>query len=150
MKTYGYSLFLVQVTLLLAACRTPKTDNNEAARLEIENAEREFEKMASGKGIAEAFWYYADSAAVIKRGNDSIIHGKEGIRNFYSAPQFKTASVKWSPDFVNVSDGGDMGYTYGKYEWRTVDSTGKTITSKGVFHTVWKKQKDGSWKYVWD
>jgi len=26
----------------------------------------------------------------------------------------------------------------------------KTITFNGIFHTVWKKQRGGSWQYVWD
>lgn len=106
--------------------------------------------MAAEKGIAYAFWFYADSAAVIKRGNDSLIHGKEGIRNFYSAPYFATARVKWSPDRVEVSGSGDMGSSYGRYEWVSTDSLGAKHTSTGVFHTVWKKQADGSWKYIWD
>jgi len=51
---------------------------------------------------------------------------------------------------VDASETGDMGYTYGKYTWQSKDSSGKVDEAKGVFHTVWKKQKDGSWKYVWD
>ena len=106
--------------------------------------------MAAEKGIAEAFWFFADSNAVIKRQNDTLIHGKENIRKFYSADFYTKASVKWSPDFVEVSSGGDLGYTYGKYVWQSKDSTGKTQEYKGIFHTVWKRQKDGGWKYVWD
>ena len=94
--------------------------------------------------------FYADSSAVIKRQNDTIIKGKEGIRNFYSDDFYKAASVTWSPDFIDVSEKGDMAYTYGKYLWQSKDSTGKPIEFRGVFHTVWKKQKDGSWRYVWD
>lgn len=150
MKPFIHFLHLATINLFLAACQTPQPDKQEDARQEIIIAEREFDKMAAEKGIAEAFWFYADSAAVIKRGNDSLIYGKEGIRHFYSAPSFKKASVKWSPDFIDVSETGDLGYTYGKYEWHSVDSAGKTNISKGIFHTVWKKQKDGSWKYVWD
>ena len=106
--------------------------------------------MADEKGIAEAFWFYADSNAVIKRNNDSLIHTKEGIRNFYAADFYKSASVKWSPDFIDVSPDGNMAYTYGKYLWQSKDSTGKPLEFSGIFHTVWKRQKDGSWKYVWD
>lgn len=106
--------------------------------------------MAAQKGIAEAFWFFADSEAVIKRGNDSLIKGKEGIRNFYSKDFYKSASVKWSPDFIDAAAGGDLAYTYGKYVWQSKDSSGKLVEAAGVFHTVWKKQKDGAWKYVWD
>lgn len=134
----------------LSACTGEKEDQKKEAAAEIAAAEKAFEQMAAEKGIAHAFWFFADSAAVIKRGNDSLIHGKEGIRNFYSAPYFSTARVKWSPDLVEAASSGDMGYTFGRYEWITKDSLGAEHTSTGVFHTVWKKQSDGSWKYTWD
>lgn len=141
----------ISACLLLHACRhKSKEKTADKAKQEIAQAEKDFEKMAAEKGIAEAFWYFADSNAVIKRNNDTLITGKNHIRNYYSADYFKTSSVKWSPDFVDVSSEADMGYTYGKYLWQSKDSTGKTHESQGVFHTVWKKQKDGSWKYVWD
>ncbi len=137
--------------VLLSACQSGNTgDKQEKAKKEIQQAEKDFEKMAAEKGIAEAFWYFADSSAVIRGANDSLIRGKEGIRNFFSADRFQTASVKWSPDFTDAAESGDMGYTYGKYTWLSKDSTGKVSESRGVFHTVWKKQKDGSWKFVWD
>src|SRR5688572_8982731 len=102
------------------------------------------------KALLKPFTFFADSNATIKRQNDTLIHGKEAIKNFYSTPFYQKATVKWSPDFVDASPGGDMGYTYGKYVWSSTDSAGKPITFNGVFHTVWKKQPDGSWKYVWD
>lgn len=135
---------------LLYSCQSHEHSDPQKAKEEIAKAEKDFEKMAAEKGIAEAFDFFADSNAVIKRGNDSIIHGKAGIKNFYTAPYFKTATVQWSPDFIDVSSTGDMGYTYGQYRWQTKDSNGKVEVASGIFHTVWKKQPDGSWKYVWD
>lgn len=141
-------LFLLPaLAMLFSHCGPAKMKVDTA---EIVRAEKAFETMAAEKGIAEAFWFFADSAAVIKRGQDSLIFGKEAIRHFYSAPYFKTATVKWAPDFVNISESGDMAYTYGKYTWSAADSSGAVQESKGAFHTVWKRQSDGSWKYVWD
>ncbi|MHA4842835.1 YybH family protein [Flavitalea antarctica] len=117
---------------------------------EIQMAESDFQKMTKENGIAEAFWFYADSNAVIKRENDTLIRGREAIRKYYSKPIFAKASVSWSPDFTDVSAEGDLGYTYGKYTWVSRDSSGTVNTSNGVFHTVWKKQPNGEWKYVWD
>ena len=135
--------------LLLYACACPQ-NRNEKARQEIAEAEKNFEKMAAEKGIAEAFYFFADSNAVIKRQHDTLIKGKQAIRNYYSMNAFKTASVHWSPDFIEVAAKGDLGYTFGKYTWQSHDSGGKINEASGVFHTVWKKQKDGTWKYVWD
>lgn len=141
---------IIASCLLFFSCQTDSPGQRDKASQEIAQAEKDFEKMAAEKGIAEAFWYYADSNAVIKRGNDSLIQGKENIKNYYSSDYYKTASVKWSPDFIDVAEKGDMAYTYGKYIWQSRDSSGKTNEFKGVFHTVWKRQKDGTWKYVWD
>ena len=135
---------------LFCGCQTSKVDDREKTETAIREAEKDFETMAGEKGIAEAFGYFADSNAVIKRQNDSLIHGKEAIKNYYSADYYKTASVKWSPDFVESSRDGTIAYTYGKYNWQSRDSSGKLNEFKGIFHTVWKKQSDGSWKYVWD
>lgn len=146
------NFFLLIATLLLISCNSENasTDGRAKAIEEINKAEKDFESMLASKGAAEAFSYYADSAGVIKRENDTIIRGKEAIRNYYSQPWYLTAKVNWTPDFTDASVNGDMGYTYGKYTWRNTDSTGKLMEFKGVFHTVWKKQSDGSWKYVWD
>lgn len=150
MKRFPHIFFAMILSWALSNCNTDSTSQANKAKTEIEQAEKDFDKMAAEKGIAEAFWFFADSNAVIKRGNDSLIHGKEGIRNFYSGDFYKKATVTWSPDFVDASASGDMGYTYGKYTWRSTDSMGKVLEAKGIFHTVWKKQPDGSWKYVWD
>jgi ketosteroid isomerase-like protein len=144
------SACLTLCCLLFYSCKTDTDNLREEAKKEIGQAEKDFEKMAAEKGIAEAFWYFADSSAVIRRRNDSLIKGKEDIKNFYSAGYFKTAYVKWSPDFIDAAEKGDIGYTFGKYTWESKDSSGKVNETKGIFHTVWKKQKDGSWKYVWD
>ena len=59
-------------------------------------------------------------------------------------------SLVWEPDFIDVSVAGDLAYTYGKFTYTSITESGDTLTSKGIFHTVWKRQEDGSWKYVWD
>ncbi len=146
--------FATILALFLSSCKDGSTERTSKTadeyKEEIRQAERDFETMAADKGIAEAFAFYADSNAVISRDNDSIITGKDSIRNFYSSKFYQTAKVKWAPDFIEVSDDGTLGWTYGRYVWNNVDSTGKPVEFKGVFHTVWKRQKDGSWKWVWD
>ena len=150
MQSRKLTATIIFFSICFIACQSNPDNQSEKAKQEIAQAEKDFEEMAADKGIAEAFWYYADSNAIIKRQHDTLIKGKESIRNYYSADYFKTASVKWSPDFVEASGNGDMGYTYGKYIWQSKDSAGHIDESRGVFHTVWKKQNDGTWRYVWD
>lgn len=122
----------------------------EKWKAEIRDTERAFMEMQHAKGSAEAFAHFADSNAAILRGKDSLIHGREGIRHYYDAPRSGTAKATWAPDFVDVSADGTLGYTYGKYKWEITDSAGAMQTFEGVFHTVWKRNAQGEWRYVWD
>ena len=124
--------------------------DTQIPKQEIAKAEKDFEKMAAEKGVPEAFAFYADENATIRRENDTLVTGRENIRKYYEQPSRKNAKVSWTADHIDASGSGDMGYTYGKYSWQSTDSTGKTNEFKGIFSTVWKKQGDGSWKYVWD
>lgn len=139
-------------TLLIILCsllnQIPK-DKTELKN-DIFRTEKAFEKMVSEKGMAEAFYFFADDSAVIKRENDTLITGKENIRKYYEKRKTKNATLSWTPDFIDVSDCGTLGYSFGKYVWRSKDQNGNMIEHKGVFHTVWKRQPDKSWKYVWD
>jgi hypothetical protein len=79
-----------------------------------------------------------------------LIFGKEGIKNYYRLKNLKNTTVSWTPDFIDVSDCRTMAYTYGHYSWKVESENGAVKTYKGVFHTIWKRQKDRSWKYLWD
>jgi ketosteroid isomerase-like protein len=142
------AILLITVIFLFTGCGPSKS--KEEIKKEIFQAEKAFEKMTSEKGIAEAFYYFADQNAVIKRENDTLITGNENIKIYYEKKSLKDAIVTWTPDFIDVSESGDLGYTYGKYTWKIKGTDGNKVEYKGVFHTVWKRQKDKSWKYVWD
>jgi len=141
-------------SILLCACVvllscSSKPDEN-ILKKEIITTEKSFEKMCADSGISKAFVAFADSNAVILRGNDSVISGKDAIRHFYQNEKYQNATVTWAPDEVNVSEDGSMAWTYGKYCWKVIQEDGSQKVFNGVFHTVWKKQNNGSWKYVWD
>jgi ketosteroid isomerase-like protein len=138
--------------LLLTSCNGNLADrkHGDIAEKEVSQAEEDFKNLAASKGIGEAFYVFADENAVIKRENDTLIKGNENIKRYYSNPKYKNAAVTWKPDNVEVSDDGSMASTYGNYVWTVTDSIGNKKEFKGVFHTVWKRQKDGSWKYIWD
>lgn len=124
--------------------------DKEKIRKEISAAEKNFQQDLATGGVAYAFHKYAAENAVIKREGDTLIRGREAIKNYYSNPSYKAAVAEWSPDFIDVSGDGSMAYTYGKYKWRFTDKDGKVNTYEGVFHTVWKRQAGGVWRYVWD
>ena len=113
---------------------------------EIRAVEKSFEFYLNRNGAAAAFHHFAAPEAVLKRSEDRLIKGRTAIYQYYANKLYKDAQATWNPEVIDISDDGTMAYTYGRYEWKL--ATGKTF--EGVFHTVWKKMNDGSWKYVWD
>ena len=116
---------------------------------EIRHTEQAFARMVKAEGIAKAFHFYAAENAVLNR-QGSLIKGSEAILKFYQNWPYQHVKLEWEPEFIDVSAAGDMAYTYGPYTFSATDAAGATTESKGIFHTVWKKQPDGNWRYVWD
>jgi len=145
-------IFIPAILLLLASCSHSTVENPvDKWKQEIVETEKEFSDMAGEVGIPAAFILYAADDAVVLRG-DQLVVGKSELIAFYQDQYGENRDVKltWEPDFVDVSSSGDLGYTYGQYTYSYIDSTGTTIESTGIFHTVWKRQPDGTWRFVWD
>lgn len=117
--------------------------------VEIMETERLFCELAAQKGIKEAFLHFAARDACINRDN-RIYAGKEEISRYFDQSAVSNVFLTWKPDYVDVSGSGDMAWTYGNYTFRGENENGEKLESSGIFHTVWKRQPDGSWKYVWD
>jgi ketosteroid isomerase-like protein len=133
------------------ACNSNQIETMENWKSEIVQVEAEFNQMATNQGIPAAFEAYAADDAVILRG-DSLIRGKEAIKKYYDQRYDGKDKVllTWKPDYIEVAASGDLGYTYGNYKYVITDSLGAVKTYTGMFHTVWKRQSDGAWRYVWD
>ena len=140
------SLFLLVLLFLVLESHS----QDSTVLKQIIAVEKQFETELNTHGAAFAFEKFAAPDAVVKRQNDTLIKGSNEIGKYYSGDFYKTAKAYWKPDFVDISNDGTMAYTYGKYRWVATDKDGKVSEFRGVFHTVWKRQKDGSWKYVWD
>jgi ketosteroid isomerase-like protein len=140
------TLFLISYVSISQTNIPRSTDPVE----EIRKIEKQFETDLNNMGADFAFEKYAAPNAVIRRQNDSLIHGPKAIKQFYSSENFKNAKAYWTPDYIDASQDGTMAYTYGKYRWTMTGKSGEVQEYRGVFHTVWKKQPDGTWKYVWD
>jgi len=151
LMTNQYRLLLPILAITFFSCQQvkPKPDP-ETLKKEIIQMERNFCDDLKAKGVAYAFFTYAAPDAVIKRENDTLIMGREAIKLYYSKPGYKDATANWEADYTDVSADGTLAYTYGRYTWTTKGPDGKEVSYSGVFHTVWKKQPDGNWKYVWD
>ncbi len=116
---------------------------------EIFEAEKAFAQLVKEKGIKAGFLAYAAENAVLQR-DGKLIQGKEAMRAFFDRQTLENVTLEWQPDFVDVAASGDLAYTYGRYSLRSVDANGQAVRTEGIFHTVWKRQPNGEWRYVWD
>ena len=139
---------IFSVALFLVSCSTkPDKKLMEKWKQEIRETEQNFSKMAGEEGIHKAFIAFAAEDAVLMRNNELV----EGLTNITEHLKNQTSKgLSWAPDFVDVAASGDLAYTYGHFNYSYVDTTGKVLETKGIFHTVWKRQTDGIWKFVWD
>lgn len=141
------SLFL----LLFWSCTSipDRSPDLQQIKQDVQKTEAAFAAMAKEKGVGAAFAYYAAEEAVISR-NNRLIKGKAAISAYFAQYFDPAATLEWTPEFVDVSESGDLAYTYGPYTFKVKDPQGQESVNQGYFHTVWKKQPDGNWKFVWD
>ena len=116
---------------------------------EIRLMEQLFAEKVKSDGMKEAFMQFASEEAVISR-NNRVFKGKKEIEAYFNSIDLQEIELQWKPDFIDVSESGDMAYSYGSYTFSAKSQKGEKMNSTGIFHTVWKRQSDGSWKYVWD
>jgi ketosteroid isomerase-like protein len=115
----------------------------------IRSADVAFSKDASKFGTGEAFGRYAASDAQIFSAPGEFISGPGAISQSFGAPTGKSSLV-WHPVHGEVSDAGDLGFTVGNAVFTGEREDGAKIVNYSKYLTVWKKQRDGSWRYVVD
>lgn len=144
MKKLLQYLVLITFTFANIAC-----EKSADAKAQVAKAEKDFNDYAANYGVKEAFLAYAADSAVISRGG-KIYKGKKAIGQYFDTQTYLSVKLIWSPDVVEVSSSGDLAYTYGPYLFEAMQTDSSIVNSGGIFHTVWQKQADGSWKFVFD
>jgi ketosteroid isomerase-like protein len=151
MKTF---LSFLVVTFLVATIIFPLTRPTAAASPKataemLKQLEGEFMKAAADKGSAGYMSYYADNSVEVPN-NGPLIEGKVNIAQGMGFLDDRNNRLVWTPVGADISASGDLGYTYGNYEFHAKDKDGKEVVEYGKYTSIWKLQKDGSWKVVLD
>ena len=122
----------------------------QSALQEMVKTEQAFSKMAEEKNTRDAFMaFIADDGLLFRPG---AVNGKKWmIEHPVPPPQNpdKKPLLAWQPKFAGMAASGDMGFTTGPWEAKA-DIKDEKPQGYGHFVTVWKKQPDGSWKFVVD
>lgn len=106
------------------------------------NADIAFSDMCRQIGMKKAFLQYIDNEGTLLRPDHLPIVGAEAI-NYISALSDTSYTLSWEPIHAEIASSGDLGYTYGTFELQLADTT---LT--GTYVNIWKKEKDGEWKFV--
>jgi ketosteroid isomerase-like protein len=120
-----------------------------AGRAELLRAGAQFARASVAHGLAGWLSWFADDAAIYPP-NGPVVRGLAAIRAHYARTGFTPAGLVWTPDHAEISDGGDLGVTSGRWTWRGRDASGKGVERTGKYLTVWRRQRDRSWKLIAD
>jgi hypothetical protein len=143
MKSFFMLILLIGILL---SCSEKKYNATiiETAVEEIKKTETDFSNLSAKIGMRKAFLQYLDTNGVLLRSGHNPIIGK-AARDFLNPINDSAFTLTWVPSAVYASLLGDLGYTYGIYTY-----TDKDTTTYGTYVSIWKRQPDGSWKYVLD
>lgn len=85
--------------------------------------------------------------AVLMAPHKPIGYGRDEFGGLLKLPG---VVLNWEPVSAEVSNSGDLGYTFGVYELKFDGPEGEPVVDNGKYITVWKKQDDGLWKVAAD
>ncbi|MFD2933896.1 YybH family protein [Spirosoma flavum] len=154
-----YVFPLLLIIVLMSSCRTrvesPRSMNPTAAMRqkaidEIREADQNFSILSEKQGMAKAFTTYAsDDVIKLNDGAEPTV-GFDSLRAQMSRLPADGPVLTWQVLKADAAQSGELGYTFGQWMLTKKDYSGKRSTQYGVYVTVWKRQRDGQWRFVVD
>lgn len=124
--------------------------NQSSAVAELKAADAALQKAVEKRDLEGIVSFYSERAVLLPTA-EPMVSGKAAIReewkHILSIPDFANAA---SMTGVEVSSGGDMGYTIGTYRSVMAGEDGTQVTEPGKWVSIWKLQPDGAWRIVVD
>jgi len=121
----------------------------EAAKQSLRDADQAWLKVFAGKDLDKSVEFIEDDGSMLSP-NQPIATGHDAVRkqfsDFFALNNF---TISWAPERAYVAHSGELGYTSGTYTFSFADASGKQMTDKGKYVTVWTKHADG-WKVTMD
>lgn len=138
--------YLIFGIILISAsgCINHKTTEEDLIKIDLE-----FSDYSSTHGMKAAFLSYFHQEGTLLRKNNPPIEGYEKIVEYFSKFDDRNFELTWEPTFAHLSKSGELGYTYGIYEFKS-KSDSSTETEKGTYITIWKLDDNNQWKAILD
>jgi ketosteroid isomerase-like protein len=136
------------VLLLGAGAILAQTNQKEVEA--VRAADEAWLKVYAARDLEKSVAFCDEDGSMLAP-NAPIATGKAALTKVIASdlgrPDYK---IEWRADRVGVSRSGDLGYTVGTTRSSFKEASGKTVFDNSKYLTVWKKQKDGSWKVLFD
>jgi ketosteroid isomerase-like protein len=144
------SQWIITGLLLLIAGSAAFGQRNGKAEDALLAADEGWMKVYSAKDLEKSVAFCDEEASMLPP-NAPIATGKDALTKLIgSAFAIPDYTLSWHANKVGVAHSGELGYTSGTYNFSLKDPSGKTISDRGKYLTVWKKEADGSWKVLFD
>jgi ketosteroid isomerase-like protein len=116
----------------------------------IRAADAAWLKAYAAKDVDKSVAFFDEQGSMLVP-NSPILTGKDAIAKFIARGfALRDYKITWHPKKAGVARSGELGYTSGTYKMSSKNASAKTISDKGKYLMVWKKQADGSWKVLFD
>ncbi len=130
---------LATLVLILSVSAGSAPAAEPATPAAVVAAERAFAADGYAMGIKRSFLKHSSPRAIVIQPRPVNAH-----ESLEASPDGKPDDPKleWWPQWAGISKTGDLGFTTGPYSLG-----GKR---RGYYFTVWKRQMDGEWKWLFD
>ena len=115
---------------------------------QVRAADTAFSALAQRVGTGRAFGDFAAENAQIFSTPGEFITGPRAISESFGPSG--SGSLVWHPVAAEVAESGDLGFTVGNAVFTGQREDGGQIVRYSKYLTVWKRQRDGEWRYVVD
>ncbi|NEU67664.1 hypothetical protein GK091_12300 [Spirosoma agri] len=117
---------------------------------EIREADQRFSVMSEKQGMAKAFTAYAADDVIRMNDGAAPTVGFDSLRVQMSRLPAKGPVLTWQVLKADAAHSGELGYTFGQWTLTRKDGKGALNAQYGVYVTVWKRQRNGQWRFVLD
>jgi ketosteroid isomerase-like protein len=138
---------LCSVVLCAFALTAFAQSDPAAVKQALLKADRDF-NTATQQHHLDGWMQYMDDDGIVQHAKPMV--GKDAVRAAMKDLDSPDYHLTWEPDEAYPMPGGKMGYTRGHWTLNTKDEKGSPLKITGQYLTIWRLNKQGDWKIIWD